>query len=199
VEDVYAAIGYGGISLWKIMPKVKDAWQKEHAVTQTVVPAQEKPQVSRKSSAAGVIVDGMDNCLIKFARCCNPLPGDEIIGFITRGFGVSVHKRGCSNVPRNISEAAEPERWVQVHWAGDVREEFKTTLEILASDRSGLLADITQQLFNMHLFIHSLNSRETKDGSAFISATISISNIDQLKNIMSRLSNIQGVQSIRRT
>ena len=198
VEDVYAAIGYGGISMWKILPKVKDAWQKEHTAV-PVLPVQEKkPQVPRKN-AAGVIVDGMDNCLIKFARCCNPLPGDDIIGFITRGFGVSVHKRSCSNVPRIVSKSAEPERWVKVHWAGEVNEEFKTTLEIVADDRSGLLADITQQLFSLRLFIHSLNSRETKDGSAFISATISVTNIDQLKSIMSRLSNIPGVLSIRRT
>jgi len=141
----------------------------------------------------------MDNCLVKFSRCCNPLPGDEIIGFITRGYGVSIHKRSCSNVPQNISEAPEPERWVKVHWAGEVNEEFKTTIEIVAEDRSGLLADITQQLFNMHLFIHSLNSRETKDGSAFISASISVHGIEQLKTIMSRLSAVPGVLSIRRT
>lgn len=200
VEDVYAAIGYGGISMWKIMPKVKDAWQKEH--TQVVPPVpqtQDKRQTAPHKNAAGVIVDGMDNCLIKFSRCCNPLPGDEIIGFITRGFGVSIHKRSCTNVPQNISEAAEPERWVKVHWAGAVNEEFKTTIEIVAEDRSGLLADITQQLFSMHLFIHSLNSRETKEGSAFISATISITNLEQLKTIMSRLSAVSGVISIRRT
>ena len=199
VEDVFAAIGYGGISMWKIMPKVKDAWQKEHAAAVPAIPqTQEKKQMPHKN-AAGVIVDGMDNCLIKFSRCCNPLPGDEIIGFITRGFGVSIHKRSCSNVPQNISEAAEPERWVKVHWAGSVDEEFKTTLELVAEDRSGLLADITQQLFSMRLFIHSLNSRETKDGTAFISATISISNLEQLKTIMSRLSAVGGVISIRRT
>ena len=199
VEDVFAAIGYGGISMWKIMPKVKDAWQKEHAAAVPAIPqTQEKKQVPHKN-AAGVVVDGMDNCLIKFSRCCNPLPGDEIIGFITRGFGVSIHKRSCSNVPQNISEAAEPERWVKVHWAGSVDEEFKTTLELVAEDRSGLLADITQQLFSMRLFIHSLNSRETKDGTAFISATISISNLEQLKTIMSRLSAVGGVISIRRT
>ena len=199
-EDVYAAIGYGGISMWKILPKVRDAWQKEHApASASAIPVQEKkPQAPRKS-AAGVIVDGMDNCLIKFARCCNPLPGDDIIGFITRGFGVSIHKRSCTNVPRVVSESSEPERWVKVHWAGEVNEEFKTTLEIVAEDRSGLLADITQQLFSLRLFIHSLNSRETKDGSAFISATISVTNLDQLKSIMSRLSNIAGVLSIRRT
>ncbi len=199
VEDVYAAIGYGGISMWKIMPKVKDAWQKEHAAAVPAVPqTQEKKQAARKN-AAGVVVDGMDNCLIKFSRCCNPLPGDEIIGFITRGFGVSIHKRSCSNVPRDLSEATEPERWVKVHWAGSVDEEFKTTIEMVAEDRSGLLADITQQLFSMRLFIHSLNSRETKDGTAFISATISITNLEQLKTIMTRLSGVSGVISIRRT
>ena len=196
-EDVYAAIGYGGIPLWKVMPKIKDAWQKSHAAPAPLPPAQEKPQAPRKSSA-GVIVDGMDNCLIKFSRCCNPLPGDDIIGFITRGFGVSIHKRSCSNVPQDIGKAAEPERWVNVHWAGDVQEEFKTTLEIVATDRSGLLADITQQLFNLHLFIHSLNSREAKDGCAVITATISINGVDQLQSIIARLNNISGTLSVRR-
>ena len=196
-EDVYAAIGYGGIPLWKVMPKIKDAWQKSHAAPAPLPPAQEKPQAPRKGSA-GVIVDGMDNCLIKFSRCCNPLPGDDIIGFITRGFGVSVHKRSCSNVPQDIGKAAEPERWVNVHWAGDVQEEFKTTLEIVATDRSGLLADITQQLFNLHLFIHSLNSREAKDGCAVITATISINGVDQLQSIIARLNNISGTLSVRR-
>ena len=196
-EDVYAAIGYGGIPIWKILPKVKEVWQKEHAAPAPPPPAQEKPQAARKSSA-GVIVDGMDNCLIKFSRCCNPLPGDDIIGFITRGFGVSIHKRNCTNVPQDISKAAEPERWVRVHWAGQVQEEFKTTLEIVAADRSGLLADITQQLFNLHLFIHSLNSRETKDGCAVITATISVGGVEQLENIIARLSNISGTLSVRR-
>ena len=196
-EDVYAAIGYGGIPLWKVMPKIKDAWQKSHAAPAPLPPAQEKPQAPRKGSA-GVIVDGMDNCLIKFSRCCNPLPGDDIIGFITRGFGVSIHKRSCSNVPQDIGKAAEPERWVNVHWAGDVQEEFKTTLEIVATDRSGLLADITQQLFNLHLFIHSLNSREAKDGCAVITATISINGVDQLQSIIARLNNISGTLSVRR-
>lgn len=200
VDDMYAAIGYGGISLWKIVPKIKETWQKQHvaAVPPTISETPEKQQAHRRSPV-GVIVDGMDNCLIKFSRCCNPLPGDDIIGFITRGFGVSIHKRGCSNVPQDLSTAAEPERWVKVHWAGDAREEFKTTLEIVAEDRSGLLADVTQQLFNMRLFIHSLNSRETKDGSALIAATISVSNIEQLKTIVTRLSKISGVISIRRT
>ena len=196
-EDVYAAIGYGGIQLWKVMPKLKEEYIKLHKPpVQPELPKQ--PPRTNKKPVGGVTVDGMEGCLIKFSRCCNPLPGDEIIGFITRGFGVSIHKRNCSNVPKVISEAPEPERWIQAHWEGIVKEEFKSTLEIMAADRPGLLADVTQQLFNMHLFIHSLNSRETKDGSAVISVTITINGRDHLQTIISRLTNIAGIVSVRR-
>ena len=199
VEDVYAAIGYGGVQVWKILPKLRDAAQRERQMSVPPAPASaEKPQRSAPHAGTGIIVEGMDNCLIKISRCCNPLPGDEIIGFITRGFGVSVHKRSCSNVPKDLTEAAEPERWVRVHWAGEVKEEFKCTLEITAEDRSGLLADITQQLFNMHLFIHSLNSRELKDNRAVITATTTIDGLDQLRNIIDRLSKIKGILTVRR-
>ncbi|MCI2160661.1 MAG: bifunctional (p)ppGpp synthetase/guanosine-3',5'-bis(diphosphate) 3'-pyrophosphohydrolase [Oscillospiraceae bacterium] len=197
-DDVYAAIGYGGIQLWKIMPRLKEEYQKNHHAPESEI----KPVVAKPSSGKaveGVIVDGMDNCLIKFSRCCNPLPGDEIIGFVTRGYGVSIHKRSCSNVPRRISDAPEPERWISVHWAGEVKEQFKTTLEIVAQDRSGLLADITQQFFNMRLFIHSLNSRQTKDGNAVISASITVNGRDHLESIISRLEMVNGIISIRRS
>jgi len=197
-DDVYSAIGYGGIQLWKVMPKIKEDYMKEKRPSLNV-DAQPPVKQTAKKPVGGVTVDGMDNCLIKFSRCCNPLPGDDIIGFITRGFGVSIHKRTCSNVPRNLSDAPEPERWIQAHWTGEVKEEFKSTLEIIASDRSGLLADITQQLFNMHIFIHSLNSRETKDGSAVIYATITINGVDHLRSIVSRLTNIEGIISIKRS
>lgn len=197
-DDVYSAIGYGGIQLWKVMPKIKEDYMKvKRPAAPVETPSVPKP--TTRKAAGGVTVDGMDNCLIKFSRCCNPLPGDDIIGFITRGFGVSIHKRSCSNVPRDLNEAPEPERWIRAHWTGEVKEEFKSTLEIIASDRSGLLADLTQQLFNMHIFIHSLNSRETRDGSAVIYATITINGLDHLKSIISRLNNIEGIISIRRS
>ncbi len=201
VEEVYASIGYGGLQIWRLLPKIREYCQKEKRLAaEAAAPASvpERPAAPKKA-AAGVIVDGMDNCLIKFSRCCNPLPGDEIIGFITRGFGVSIHKRSCSNVPKNLETAAEPERWVTVHWAGEVKEEFKSSLEIIALDRTGLLADLTQQLFNMHLFIHSLNSRESKEGTAIVTATITIGSLEQLKTIITRLSNISGVLSVRRS
>ena len=200
-DDFYAAIGYGGIQLWKIMPRVKEEYQKYQKPADKQADIQQQaPQTANKKAAGGVLVEGMDNCLIKFSRCCNPLPGDEIIGFITRGFGVSIHKRSCSNVPKDFTTCPEPERWVRAHWAGDVKEEFKSTLHIVSTDRSGLLADVTQQLFNMHIFIHSLNSREIKNTeNALISATISINGMAHLQQVIDRLSKIRGVISIDRS
>ena len=142
----------------------------------------------------------MDNCLIKFSRCCNPLPGDEIIGFVTRGFGVSIHKKSCTNVPKDLEKCPEPERWVKCFWEGEVKENFKSTLHIVANDREGLLADVTLQLANMHLFIHSLNSRGIKNSTnALISATITIDGLDHLKSVIDRLMKIKGVISIDRS
>ena len=197
VEDLYAALGYGGIQLWRLMPRIRDNYNK---IKKPVEESQEvRYQKAPSKATGGVIIDGIDNCLIKFSNCCNPLPGDDIIGFITRGYGVSIHKRSCTNVPKDISKAAEPERWVNARWAGDIQDEFESTLEILASDRTGLLADLTNQLSSMHIFIHALNSRELKDNNAIIYATITVNGLEHLKSVISRLSNISGIISIGRS
>ncbi len=201
-DDFYAAIGYGGIQLWKVLPRVKEEYLRltkasggDQQLSRTAPASEPKRKV-----AGGVLVDGMDNCLIKFSRCCNPLPGDEIIGFITRGFGVSIHKRSCTNVPHDLTVCPEPERWVNAHWAGEIQEDFKSTLHIVAVDRGGLLADVTQQLSAMHIFIHALNCRQERNSeNAFISATISISGLPQLKVIIDRLMRVSGVISIDRS
>ncbi len=201
IEDLYAAIGYGGIQLWKVLPRIKEEYlrlQRSEGIQEEPVP-QLSPAPKTKV-ANGVLVEGEENCLVKFSRCCNPLPGDEIIGFVTRGFGVSIHKRDCSNVPKDLSLAAEPERWVKAHWSGEVQDDFKSTLHIVAVDRAGLLADVTLQLSSMHIFIHSLNSRQERNSSnAVISATISINGLPQLQTIMERLSKVPGVISIDRS
>ena len=197
VEDLYAALGYGGIQLWRLMPRIRDNYNK---IKKPVEESQEvRYQKAPSKATGGVIIDGIDNCLIKFSKCCHPLPGDDIIGFITRGYGVSIHKRSCTNVPKDISKAAEPERWVNARWAGDIQDEFESTLEILASDRTGLLADLTNQLSSMHIFIHALNSRELKDNNAIIYATITVNGLEHLKSVISRLSNISGIISIGRS
>ncbi len=198
MDDFYAAIGYGGIQLWKIMPRVKENYQKIYAKDiDKVLPAPQSPPKRRKANS-GVVIEGVDDVLIKFSQCCNPLPGDDIIGYITRGYGVSIHSRGCSNVPSDISTCEEPERWINAYWEGDIKEAFRSTLEILANDRTGFLADVTIQLSNMHIFIHSLNSREVGDNKALITATIDVNGLDHLKGVISKLSDISGIISITR-
>ncbi len=206
VEDLYAAIGYGGIQLWKVLPRVREEYQR---LAKAAAPQSQTPDLPpvltgapprSKKVASGVLVEGLDNCLIKLSRCCNPLPGDDIVGFITRGFGVSIHKRSCRNVPRDLTDCPEPERWVNAYWEGEVKDDFKSTLHIVALDRAGLLFDVTQQLSNMNIFIHSLNCRQEKNGpNAVISATISINGLPQLQTIIDRLSRVKGVLSIDRT
>ena len=141
----------------------------------------------------------MDNCLVKFARCCNPVPGDPIIGFITRGYGVSIHKRDCINVPRNVTEAAEPDRWVHVHWEESVRQEFKATLHLTARNRHALLADVTTQLASMHVMIHAINAREPQDGYASMSLTVGVNGLDHLQSVINRLLKIPGVEQVDRS
>lgn len=198
VDDFYASIGYGGIQLWKIMPRIKDEYQKKYEKKVVeFVPPKETPKV-KKSSGSGVIIEGLDDCLIKFSKCCSPLPGDDIIGFITRGYGVSIHKKSCPNVPEDIQSADEPERWVSARWVDNYKDNFQCTLEIIAVDRTGLLADVTIQLSQMHIFIHNLTSREFKDGKAVVTATIDTNGLDHLKGIMTHLGNINGIVSVTR-
>ena len=196
VDDFYASIGYGGVSLEKIMPRVKDDFIRLYRKPeQTLAPTAKK--TSQKASN-GVIVEGLEGCLIKFARCCNPLPGDEIVGFITRGFGVSIHKCDCANVVNARRRGEDPERWVKATWASKVKETFKSTLDILASDRIGILADVSVQLGNMRIPIHSVMAKELKTGQTSIQVSIGINDLNQLQTIINNLSRIPGVSSVKR-
>ncbi len=198
LEEFYAAIGYGGIRLSKIMPRVKEAYSKLLRESRGAEVPEITPEVKRSKSSEGVVVEGIDNCLIKLSQCCTPLPGDEIIGFITRGHGVSIHKRDCNNVPPIIENAEEPERWVKAYWATGQKESFKSSLQILAIDRSGMLADITVALASMRVMLHSVNARESKGGNCIIDVTVSTENLDHLKNIITRLSKIPDVVTVDR-
>lgn len=198
IEDFYASIGYGGIQLWRILPRIKEDYFKKYSETEPA-PIIIKEPAPKKKVSSGVHIEGIDDCLVKYSKCCNPLPGDDIIGFITRGYGVSIHKRNCTNVPKDIRTASEPERWVSAEWADNIADEtFQATLQISATDRTGLLADITNQLSALHIFIHSLNSRETKNGVAIIEISVTVNGINHLKSVISRLSGINGIVSIGR-
>ena len=182
------------------MPRVKDAYVKKYKseIEEVVAPKDPTPPPRKKHVGSGVTVEGVQDCLIKFSRCCNPLPGDDIIGFITRGFGVSIHKRSCTNVPADISSCEDPQRWVAAHWEDDIKETFQSTLEIIAKDRTGLLADVTNQLSAMHIYIHVLNSRELPGGEAVVEATVDINGMDHLRSVMARLASINGIVSVTR-
>ncbi len=198
VDELYAAIGYGGILLSRIMPRIKEDYAK--------LTSQKKPvQVSdivrpaRHSSQDGVVIEGIDNCLVKLSRCCTPLPGDDIIGFITRGHGVSVHKRDCNNVPRDISTANEPERWVNAYWAEVKQESFKASLVVNGVDRNGLLADVTIILAGVNVPVHNVNARQTKGGNSVITVTLSVQSVEHLRSIIQRIEKIDGVYHVERS
>ena len=198
IDDFYAAIGYGGILLSRLVPRMKEEaakYTRTEPVTAESVTAAAKPH---RHHNGGVIIENMDNCLVKFARCCNPVPGDDIIGFITRGYGVSIHKRDCTNVPQDPAHSAEPERWVNVSWEDSIREEFKAELHILVTDRIELLADITAQLAAMHVMIYGLQARGGRDGHGQISVTVGVNSLPHLQEVMSRLKRVSGVEDIER-
>lgn len=197
IDEFYAALGYGGILLSRIMPRIKEDYSKLMAEKKPVkfVPVQNKPVVSQD----GVVVEGVDNCLLKLSRCCTPIPGDDIIGFITRGHGVSIHKRDCVNVPRDISTAEEPERWIAAHWVGTVNDSFKASLQITGDLRTGLLADITMCLASAGVPIHNLNGREVKDSYSITNVTISVQSAAHLKAVCQKITKINGVFGVERT
>ena len=180
----------------KIMQRIKDDYSKLVS-TKQVKPPVETPQ-KRVKSSEGVVVEGIDNCLIKFAHCCNPLPGDEIIGYITRGHGVSIHSRNCTNVPKDIESSSEPYRWLKAYWDKGVKEEYNANLLITGLDRIGLLADISVMLSNIRVLITNINSRSHKDGTFVMTCTIFVDGIEHLKSVISKIEKIDGVLTVER-
>lgn len=198
IEEFFAAVGYGGVLLSKIMPRIKEDYLK---FTEQKRPKKVSDIIKpiRTSSHDGVIVEGIDNCLIKLSRCCSPLPGDEIIGFITRGHGVSIHKRDCNNVPKDVLSAEEPERWVNAYWAETKSESFKATLLINGIDRNGLLADVTLVIAGIGVPVHSVNARQVKNGNSEITLTMSVQSAEHLRSICQRIEKIEGVFHVERS
>ena len=200
-EEFYAAIGYGGVSINKMMPHIKDEYVKTYKQPEEekedVIKVTKKPQ-KRSKSKEGVVIEGIDNCLIKLSKCCSPLPGDSIIGFITRGHGVSIHKRDCPNVPKVIELSDEPERWINAGWDTNVQEDFTATLSIAALDRVGLMADISRVIADMRVMIYGINTKTRKDKRAMLELTIGVNGTEHLQSVMSRISKINGVLDIER-
>lgn len=196
VEDFFAAIGYGGVVLSKILPRLKDEYNKKY------VKDKNEPQhiVKPVKTESGVIVDDIGNCQVKFSQCCNPLPGDDIVGFITRGHGVSIHKTDCINYVNSKNNPVDAPRWIGVHWADELKTNyFKVTIDIVAHDRIGLLADISTALAEIRIPMHEASARELKNGNANVMVTISIAGVEQLNGVMTRLKKIKSVISVDRS
>lgn len=201
-EDFFAAIGYGGISLNKMMPHIKDEYVKEfkqpEPVEEDVIKITKPSQKKRTKSQEGVVIEGIDNCLIKLSKCCSPLPGDNIIGFITRGHGVSIHKRDCTNVPKVIELADEPDRWIAASWDSDAKEDFTASVSLTCLDRVGLMADISKMIADMRVMIYGINTKSKKDGRASLELTIGVNGIEHLNSVMAKLKKINGVLDVER-
>ncbi|HPY99857.1 MAG TPA: bifunctional (p)ppGpp synthetase/guanosine-3',5'-bis(diphosphate) 3'-pyrophosphohydrolase [Clostridiales bacterium] len=201
VDDFYAAIGYGSITMDSIMPFIREEYSRIVKANKELPGAVPQEVVTEKhrGGSEGVIVDGIDNCLVKLSRCCNPLPGDEIIGFITRGHGVSVHKKDCTNVPQNLEEAKEPDRWISVHWAENVKEKFNATINIFCLDKIGLLADISTDLASMHVYIQRISSMPAKGGNILLTITVTVNGADHLNTVIRHLRKLDSVIDVERT
>ena len=199
LDDFYAAIGYGGIILSRMMQRMKDNYTRLNVEEAPPLQPQQEYVPTGAKGSDGIIVEGIDNCLVKFAQCCNPLPGDDVVGFITRGHGVSVHKKDCVNYQNALKADKDADRWLHVYWATNRKQNYRATLDIVSYDRNGLLADVATVLSEMRIFIHESSSRELRNGNANIMVTVSIAGIDQLNNIITRLKKINGVISVDRS
>ncbi len=201
LEDFYAAIGYGGVRLSRLMPRIKDEYtriQKEEQIAAAPIAATLTPETKRSKNNGGVVIDNMDNCLVKFAQCCNPVPGDPIIGFITRGYGVSIHRRDCTNVPKSIETSDNRERWVWVQWEEGQKTAFNANLRIVADNGNNLLLKLATTLANMHISVHSINARDTEDNGAVVTLTVAVNSVEHLQMVMDRLKNIEHVSRVER-
>lgn len=200
VDDLYAAVGYGGVSTSKIIQRIKDSQARAQAAAPAILTSDENiEQTNTRSRKKGVIVEGVDNCLIKFAQCCNPLPGDPIIGFVTRGFGVSIHKQDCVNVLNNMDSEENRARWIKASWAGEDNASYRATIDIIAEQTSSVIADITAAIAANHIPLHEMNMHRLKNGNTNLVITIEIAGVEQLGNVMMRLRKIPGVISADRT
>ena len=208
LDDMYAAIGYGGVTSLKLIGRLREDIQRilhqHQAERQAEVPVEGQPEVTRPAvpvrehSEQGIVVEGLSNCLVKFSKCCSPVPGDEIVGFITRGYGVSVHRKDCPNADPARRSPEEAGRWIKVSWGGKTRESYRTNLQVVSKDRPNLLVDISTILSAAKVHVSSLNARSTADGFALISLAVDVSDSQQLQAVMRRLEQISGVMRVTR-
>jgi len=216
LDELYASIGYGGTTAVKAVARIKDELlrlgrlqaEKAAAAARTtaesvIVPgtgaaAAVSGQVRPKRSDSGIIVEGLGNCLVKFAKCCTPVPGDPVIGFITRGYGVSVHRADCPNAAEDRRKPEEADRWVKVSWVESSLPNYKTALELSSKDRDGLTLDVAMALSAAKVKVNALTARSLPDGHASINIVVEVKDKEELATVINKLNNIQGVYHVAR-
>ena len=206
-DDLFAAIGYGGITATKAVNRMHDELirsqkliDKKTVLDRVNEAAERRNQQSQKlmKPVHGVLVAGLDNCLIKFSRCCTPIPGDSIVGFITRGQGVSIHRSDCSNYLSRRHTPEDKGRWISVSWADQTSDSYTTSIMVVSKEQRGLVMDIATVLNALNAKVRSLNARDTDDGQTLVSVSLEVKGLEELRGIMNRLGAIAGVSAVTR-
>ena len=198
INDMYAAIGFGAISAGKIISKLLYEYRKDHEEENIEAKIQElatKKKTPIKSTKSGVIVKGIDNCLVKFSKCCNPVPGDEIIGYITKGRGVSVHRKDCINI-KDLFQGEE--RIIDVEWCDAEKMTYKAEIELNSNDRDGLVADIAKEMNNLKANMLVINSKVNKDRIVITNMTVEVESLEALNKVLKALRKIDSVYEVKR-
>ena len=207
VDDLYAAIGYGGVTAQRVANRLRDEAARSNAkgdkksvVDKMSEAAERREQNAQKQGKAvhGILVEGLSNCLVKFSRCCTPVPGDDIVGFITRGQGVSIHRRDCANYHQRLSQPENEGRWVNVAWADEITDSYVTTIVIVAKDRAALLMDIATVLNSLNAKVRNLSARDNGAGIGVCTITLEVKTAAELRYIMARLTSVPGVTQVTR-
>ena len=198
IEDMYASVGFGAISPVKIIARMLEEYRKEHKeenIEEKIKELSQARRIHTKPSNAGIIVKGIDNCLVKLSKCCNPVPGDDIIGYITKGRGVSVHRKDC----KNVSELIQQEnRMIDVEWFSEGAASYTADIEVYSNDRNGLLADILEVSQKNNTKIISVNSRVTKEKTVITEITLQVENRDELHKALKAIRRVDSVYEVKR-
>ncbi len=203
LNDIYAAIGYGGQTALRTANRIKDEVARFEKHEKKTVLDKISEQAERRSKRETkpqqeVLIEGLDNCLIKFSKCCTPVPGDEIVGFITRGQGVSLHRTDCRNYLKQRISSLDGGRWIEAEWAENNKDYYQTTLRILAKERSGLVMDIATVLNSLNAKVRSLNARDVGNGNSTANIILEVKDVKELRKIMDKLSAIKDIVEVQR-
>ncbi len=199
IEDLYASVGYGGLSSQKVIMYLREVYLKEQKKKEPEENIRPTHALRKKTNTSGIEVKGIDNCLVRLSKCCNPVPGDDIVGFITKGRGVSVHRADCPNIQPNALSEEDKNRFIVVSWSGTNKNSYVATLKVLAMDSTGLMMKISTVLADMGLNCVSVNARRLKDKTSVMTFGVEISDTEALKKAMTRISQISGVIEVQRT